>query len=229
MTGYAARVLSVNLGRVVRLEGRRKSVPSAIFKAPAPGAVWLGREGFAGDEQADRKNHGGPEKAALVYPMEHYVRWRGMLGREIGPAAFGENLSTRRITEEDVHLGDVCRLGGAVVQVSQPRRPCYKPAWRHGVRNIALLTQQSGLTGFYLRVLEEGEVRAGDALLLLDRPPGTVSVGEANRVMSRGRDDAEGIENLLSCRWLPPSWRRDLRRRLAGMEEDAAERLEGPI
>ncbi|BBL79533.1 hypothetical protein RxyAA322_13870 [Rubrobacter xylanophilus] len=144
---------------------------------PVTGAVWLGWEGFAGDEQADRENHGGPEKAALVCPAEHYVRWREMLGREIGPAAFGENLSTRSLTEEEeVCVGDVCRLGGAVVQVSQPRQPCYKPAWRFGVRDLAALTLRSGMTGFCLRVLEEGRRRGRP-----DAPGTALAVGHRLR------------------------------------------------
>ncbi|ABG05052.1 MOSC domain containing protein [Rubrobacter xylanophilus DSM 9941] len=224
-----AVVVEISVGRVGRLAGRGKGVKSAIFKRPLGGPAWLGREGFAGDEQADRKNHGGPEKAAFVYPTEHYPRWQEMLGLELPPAAFGENLSTRGLAEDGVCLGDVYRLGGALVQVSQPRRPCYKPAWRFGVRDLALLTQESGMTGFYLRVLEEGEVAPGDALALLERPVGAVSVGEANRVMHRDRDDAEGMGRLLAAPGLPPSWHAAFERRLAGVGEDGAGRLEGPV
>lgn len=223
-----AAVVGIYVGRVGRLVGGRKSVPSAIFKAPVAGPVWLGREGFSGDEQADRKNHGGREKAAFVYPAEHYARWKEMLGREIGPAAFGENLSTRGLTEGDVCIGDVYRLGGAVVQVSQPRRPCYKPAWRHGVKELALLTQKSGMTGFYLRVLEEAEVAPGDCLMLLEREAPWATISEANRLVHRDRHDEEGIRRLLAVSALSASWRASLKRRLLGIASDDTPRLEGP-
>jgi MOSC domain-containing protein YiiM len=150
------------------------------------------------------------------------------LDRRLGPAAFGENFSTQGFTESAVCVGDVYGVGTAVVQVSQPRQPCFKLAARHGVKELALWVQETGLTGFYFRVLEEGEVAAGDEIALLERPAPEVSVAEANRVMHLDKQDVAGIERLLAVAELSANWRRTFEKRLSGRAEDAAPRLEGP-
>jgi len=222
------RLVSLNVGEPRPLAYRGRSVPSGIFKSPVEGPLRLCQTGLEGDAQADLKNHGGPEKAVCVYPLEHYPYWAARLGREPEAGFFGENFATEGMTESEVCIGDVYRVGGATVQVSQPRQPCYKLAARHRVRELALWVQEEGFTGFYLRCLEEGEVRAGDEILPLNRSPVGFSVAEANRVMHRDRHDVAGIERLLSVPGLSASWRRTLEKRLSGVVENAAPRLEGP-
>ncbi len=226
--GEPARLKSLNVGQPAPLAYRGRWVQSGFRKSPVLGALWLEETGLEGDAQADLKAHGGPDKAVCVYPLEHYPYWRERLARPLEPAAFGENFSTEGLLEPEVCVGDVYRVGEAAVQVSQPRQPCYKLAARHEVKELALWVQETGRTGFYLRCLEPGEVRADDAIELVERPPEGVSVAEANRVMHRDRRDAAGIERLLALSALSASWRRTFEKRLAGVSESAAPRLEGP-
>ena len=159
------RVLSVNLAteRVVRFGGRE--VRTGIYKEPAAGRVRLRALGLAGDFQADPNVHGGPDKAVYVYPSEHYPYFRGLLGRaDLSPGFFGENLTTEGLLEEGVRVGDVFRVGTAVVQVTTPRSPCFKLGARAGSPAFVATFLNSRRLGFYLSVVEEGEVGAGDAI-----------------------------------------------------------------
>lgn len=222
-----AKLSSLNVGTPALLDHRGKTVSSGIVKTPVTGPLWLSRIGLEGDAQADLKNHGGQEKAVCVYPLEHYPYWEERLGRTLGPGSFGENFGVEGLMESDVCIGDTYRVGGATVQVSQPRQPCFKLAARHGVKELALWVQETGFTGFYLRCLESGTVSAGDGIEWISRPEETVSVAEANRVMHRDKRDVAGIERLLSVAELSENWRRTLRKRRSGAIESTAPRLEG--
>lgn len=159
------RLLSVNLAteRVVRYRGRE--VRSGIYKEPAAGRVRLRMLGLEGDFQADPSVHGGPEKAAYVYPSEHYPYFRELLGRpDLSPGFFGENLTTEGLLEDEVRVGDVFRVGTAVVQVTTPRTPCFKLGAKVGSPAFVATFLNSRRLGFYLSVVEEGEVGAGDAI-----------------------------------------------------------------
>lgn len=231
-TPPSARLVSLNVGTPAPLAYRGKHVPSGFRKSPTSGPLRLGKTNLDGDGQADLKNHGGPEKAVCVYPLEHYPYWEGRLGRRLGAGAFGENFSAEGLLEPGVCVGDVYRVGeagrGALVQVSQPRQPCFKLAARHRVKELALWVQQTGFTGFYFRVLEEGEVAAGDGIVLVDRPAPAATLAEANRVMHRDKDDLAAVRRLLAVPELSANWRRNFEKRLSGEEADAAPRLEGP-
>ena len=228
MTPVAASLVSLNVGLPAPLAYRGKHVQSGFRKSPVGGSLWLSKTGLAGDGQADLKNHGGPEKAVCVYPLEHHPYWEERLDRRLGPAAFGENFSTEGFTESVVCVGGLYGVGTAVVQVSQPRQPCFKLAARHGVKELALWVQETGLTGFYFRVLEKGEVAAGDEIALLQRPAPEVSIAEANRVMHLDKHDVAGIERMLGGKELSANWRRTFEKRFFGRPEDTAPRLEGP-
>lgn len=224
----SARLISLNVGLPRPLSHRGKHVRSGFVKSPVSGSLRLGQTGLEGDGQADLKNHGGPEKAVCVYSLEHYPYWQERLDRVLGPAAFGENFSAEGLREPEVCIGDIYRVGSSVVQVSQPRQPCFKLAARYGIKELALWVQETGLTGFYFRCLEAGEVRAGDAVVLLERPAQGASVAEANRVMHHDKNDTVAIERLLAVRELSASWRRTFEKRLGGACENLAPRLEGP-
>jgi MOSC domain-containing protein YiiM len=155
----------------VRPLGKR-AAPSGIAKAPVMAPVLLRRVGFQGDEQGDTVRHGGPEKAVHHYPFEHYAPWKsefGPLALLDQPGAFGENVSTTGLTEADVAIGDIFRLGHALVQVSQGRQPCWKLNERFADIRMARRVQVTGRTGWYYRVLEEGIVSPGDGLTLVER------------------------------------------------------------
>lgn len=204
---------------------------SAIAKQPRDEALALSANGLAGDEQGDLRVHGGVEKAVHHYPREHYARWIEELGEHplLGqPGAFGENFSTTGWTEADVCLGDCIRVGTALLQVSQGRMPCWKLSDRFGVAKLALRVQQSGRTGWYYRVLEEGVVRAGDRLQLVERQHPDWSLARLASVLFDTRIDSELLRECLQLP-LVPSWQRYLARRLEnGRIEDWSPRLDGP-
>ncbi|MDK1004514.1 MOSC domain-containing protein [Bacillus subtilis] len=200
-------VLSLNLGKPQTLEYDGKKIETGIMKRPAESAVMLYRENFEGDGQADLVNHGGPDKAVCVYPAEHYPFWEEFLSRPLSNAAFGENLTVAGLTEENVCIGDVFKLDEAVVQVSQPRQPCVKLAKKFGVKEMVLKVQQTGYTGFYFRVLEEGRVSPGANLELLSRGEKGISVQFANRINYHDAKNLTAIELILSEAALSESWR----------------------
>jgi len=207
-------LLSLNIGKVQTGTYKGKEAKSGISKSSVGQAVRLTELGFEGDEQADLVNHGGPDKAICVYGYRHYPRWEEALNRSLDYGAFGENFTVSDIDEHEVHIGDVFRVGTAVVQISQPRQPCWKLAMKWGLDELPLLVTESGATGFYFRVLQTGEVKAGDALIRLEAHPDRITVAEANRVMHRDRDDVEGIRRLLAVDAMSGSWAGTLTKRL---------------
>lgn len=164
-------ILAVLLGQVRPFRGDEE--PSAIGKLPVADMVAVGAMGLAGDEQADRTVHGGIDKAIHHYPADHYDWWRGYLGDAPlldAPGAFGENISTSGLDEQNVFLGDRFRLGTALVEVTQARQPCWKLDHRFQAKGVMAQVVKTRRTGWYYRVLEPGHVRAGDTLGLVERP-----------------------------------------------------------
>jgi MOSC domain-containing protein YiiM len=206
------RVVSIQVGRIRSFDGWR----TATYKNPVQGPVMLRGEGFDGDQQADRRYHGGPDKAALVYSQDHYAPWHAELFPEPLPAgAFGENILVSGMSEGDVCVGDMYELGEAQVQVSQPRQPCGKQARRWGIVDLVDQINRRGWTGWYLRVLREGRVQAGDRFVLVDRPHAEWTVERAHEVMHFRRRDVEATEALAACPALSEEWVRALRMRVA--------------
>lgn len=202
---------------------------TGMFKKPTTGKVWLTKTNLIGDEVADTKVHGGPEKALFAYPVEHYPYWQKDLETdEIGVGAFGENLAVTHMTEKDVCIGDTFKLGEAIIQVSQPRRPCWKPARRFRVLDFALRIQNSGFTGWYYRVIQEGYIESGLPLELIERPFPKWTVSYANEVMYHHKDNYELTKELASCELLAENWQRTLNRRLKGIESREERRVFGP-
>ncbi|AEI45138.1 MOSC domain-containing protein [Paenibacillus mucilaginosus] len=220
-------VISLNTGLPESLPYRGREVSTGIRKHPVREPAALLREGLAGDGQADLVHHGGPDKAVCVYPWEHYAFWAKELEQQLGFGAFGENLTLHGLQEASVCIGDMFRLGTALVQVSQPRQPCFKLSVRYGRPDLPLLMQETGFTGWYFRVLEEGRVHAPCPLELTERPSPGWTVSEANRIMHRDTDDMTGTAELLAVPALSASWRATLQRRLEGIPTDPAARLHG--
>jgi MOSC domain-containing protein YiiM len=185
-----------------------KEVRTGFCKSPVAGSVRLTKLGFEGDGVADLKHHGGGDKAVCVYSTEHNPYWESVLGVKLPPAPFGENLSVSGLSEEDVCIGDVFQAGTAVLQISQPRQPCKTLAARYGRNDMLKLVVDSGLTGFYLRVLEEGTVKKGDILVLKEKDPRGVTISFANNVYHHDRKNCEAIEKVLSVPALSESWTR---------------------
>lgn len=203
---------------------------SAIFKKQVEGPVWVGQTGLAGDGQADRENHGGPEKAVFAYALDHYAYWQKERGiSEISAGGMGENFSMAQVSEGLIAIGDTYQIGEAIVQVSQPRQPCWKPARRYRVKNLALLIQNTGRTGWYFRVLQEGSVEAGQAFVLVDRPYPQWTIQKVNEILHSKQPDYDDIEKLTQCELLAPKMINTLAKRLNKRElPDIRDRVYGP-
>ena len=202
---------------------------SGIFKNSVKEKLWLSQTGLTGDEVADTKNHGGPEKAIFAYPTIHYDLWKEELDlKEIGIGAMGENMAVHSMDEHSVCIGDTYQFGDSVIQVSQPRQPCWKPARRFRMIDFALLIQQSGRTGWYFRVLKEGFVQGELEVTLLERPYPQWTIAKCNEVMHIKKDDVKLVKELYSCRFLAESWRQTLSKRLAGEKPTIEKRVFGP-
>ncbi len=214
MTSLSGTVVALHLGRVREVaatgtsEWWDKSWETGLFKEPQSGPCWLGYEGFAGDEQAARRYHGGVDKAVCVYDAGHYAHWRGVLpGPALPYGAFGENLTLSGLAEGLVCVGDRFALGEAVVEVSQPRQPCWKIARRWRVKDLPALLEQTGFTGYYFRVLQHGHVSPGVEAVLRDRPFPQWSIERCNQIMHHQREDKEAARDLSGCPLLSGSWK----------------------
>lgn len=233
MTDPVLASIQVSLPRQFGQEGAAEPMDrpwtTGFFKEPVAGAVRLGRTNLEGDGQADRVHHGGPDKAVLAYSAEHYPGWRQMMKNPSLPfGAFGENFTVTGLTEADVCIGDTWQVGEeAVVQVSQPRQPCWKLARRWRIKTLALDVQQTGRTGWYFRVLSEGSVAAGMRFVLQERPHPDWTVERANRVMHTEKSDIAKALELAAIPLLSEPWRTTLTRRANKQEPDSQKRLVG--
>lgn len=202
---------------------------SAIFKSERKGPVMLYKTGLEADEVADTKVHGGPEKALFAYPAQHYLFWQQELETdEIDIGGMGENLVIEGADEYTTFIGDTYKFGEAIIQVSQPRQPCWKPARRYKILDFALRIQNSGKTGWYYRVIQEGYVEAGATLELIERPYPEWSIAACNEVMHIHKDDLRLAYELASCPLLAKNWKRTLTKRLRGQQSNVKKRVYGP-
>lgn len=212
------QLMSLNIGMPVEMEYQGKPVSTGIYKKAVEGRVYLSSTQLDGDGQADLVNHGGPDKAVCVYCAEHYPMWEEKLHRKLPSGTFGENFTVIGLEETRVHIGDVFELGGALLQVSQPRQPCYKLGKKLETAELPLWVQQTGQTGYYFRVLREGHVAAGQSFRLVERHPAGITVAEANRLKYHDKSDLSGIRALLEVEALSDSWRESFQKRLKSAE-----------
>jgi MOSC domain-containing protein YiiM len=213
------KIISVNVGlpRLVLRNG--EPVSTGIFKAPVAGRVMMRALNIDGDRQSDLSVHGGPEKAVYVYPSEHYDFWKQELpDMDLPWAIFGENLTTTGLLETETHIGDKFRVGTAVVMVTQPRMPCYKLGIRFGRTDIIKRFLISERSGFYLSVLKEGEIGAGDEFELLQKNPSGVRVVDVTRLYSGDKENVDLIRRAIATEALPQSWREYLQKRLDNLD-----------
>ncbi|MEA2933150.1 MAG: hypothetical protein QOI56_1935 [Actinomycetota bacterium] len=208
---------AVNVGMPAFLGMHRgRPVESGIAKRPVTDAaeLWLSNTGLEGDGQADLEDHGGRDKALYAYPSEHLPAWAAELEEpDLGPAPFGENLSTAGWREEDVGIGDRWRWGDALLEVCQPRWPCYKLAIHRRRGDIGGRLKDSGRTGWYLRVLQEGAVPVAGPMAVVQRHPAGVTVLASHQAARPGHVPPEAIEAILAVEALADEWRGMLSRR----------------
>lgn len=197
---------------------------TGIFKTPVKGPTALGPTGLAGDRQGDPRHHGGVEKALHHYPAEHYdalaARWPELVTR-VGAGVLGENLSTRGMTEHDVCIGDVYALGSCRLQVSQPRQPCWKINHRLEVPGASMFVAETGITGWYYRVLETGKVTPGDMLELVERPTRWLTLGLYWTTVMAHRPDPGLLRKIVASPGLAPDKAARLLDRAIWLERNA--------
>ena len=214
-----AGLISVNVGRPRQLAARRgRPLMSAIAKAPVDGRVRVEGVNVAGDDQADRRVHGGPDKAVYAYAAEDTAWWEAELGRPLGPGAFGENLTTSGWLETDVRIGDIWSWGEALLQVSQPRFPCFKLAMATGRNDVGKRMLAAGRNGWYLRVLQPGEVPAAGPITVVERGSEDATVLDGVRALLPGAP-RELTERMIAVPPLAERWRAMLLDRLAVADE----------
>ena len=202
------KLLSVNVSQPKEVSYNGERIKTGIFKEPVSGRTMMRRLNLDGDGQGDPSVHGGIDKAVYVYPFEHYDYWKHELGRkDLTYGQFGENLTVAGLLEETVHIGDIFRIGEALVEVSQPRVPCFKLGIKMGNPRIVKPFLASERVGFYVRVLEEGEVGAGDAIARTKIGEGQMTVKEIVRLRHIDNANTEAAEKAASLPALTPSWR----------------------
>jgi MOSC domain-containing protein YiiM len=209
------RVVSVNVGLPTQVPYHGGIVSTGIFKQPVEGRVLLRTTNLDGDGQADLSVHGGADLAAYMYSWDAYRWWMAELGHELQPGEFGENLTVTGFTDDDVQVGDVIRVGDARVQVTTPREPCYKLGIRMGDHRFPARFREANRMGFYLRVVEEGEIGAGDSVEIEERAEGSLTIAEFHGTYTSGRDDPDALRRILAAPRLPESWRDWAEKRLA--------------
>ena len=209
------RVLSVNVGLPREVIWRGKPVTTGIYKYPVAGRVHVRPLNLDGDGQADLRVHGGSDKAVYAYASEFYELWsRERPELELGPGAFGENLTTEGLIDEDVSVGDRFRIGTAELVVTQPRLPCFKLGMKMGRDDFVAEFLERGLLGFYLAVARAGEVEAGAPIVEVYRDPRGFRVTEVARLYARDRADVAGLRRAAELDVLPESWREYFRKRV---------------
>lgn len=202
------KILSVNVGQPREVFAGGQLVTTGIYKEPVAGRVMARRLNLDGDRQADLSVHGGAFKAVYAYPAEHYEFWRAELpDMELPFGMFGENLTVEGLNEREVHIGDTLRVGCALMQVTQPRMPCYKLAIKFGREDIIKRFMQSTRSGFYLSVLEEGEVGAGDAIEQISQDGNGVTVTDIVRLYSTDKYNLDLLRRATQLEALPQDWR----------------------
>jgi len=212
-------LLSVNVGMPKDVSWRGKTVFTGIWKHPVDGPVMVRRLNIDGDGQGDRHGHGGEQRAVLVYQIQSYRHWQRYLGRDdFGYGQFGENLTVDGLPDDEVCIGDRYRIGEAEFEVTQPRVTCYRVGLRLGEPRLPALLVSHRRPGFYLRVIREGRVRAGDRIAKTAAGPGALSVAAADALLYLPGKDPAGLRRALQIPALSPGWQRSFRELLAAAE-----------
>ncbi|MDP5274117.1 MOSC domain-containing protein [Chengkuizengella axinellae] len=203
-------VFSINIGKSETIE---EGLDSAIKKTPVTGKVYVSSTIIQGDEQADLKYHGGPDQVLCVYTYDHYKHWENELNRKVDIPSFGENLTVKGISEEEVCIGDIFELGETRLQVSLPRQPCRVLAKNMKHDKFAKMVSESGYTGFYFRVLKEGYIEPGQPLVLIERHPQEVSISDVNKLHYTNQKDVELLKKVIGVKELKASLRESFQKR----------------
>jgi MOSC domain-containing protein YiiM len=206
------KLISVNVGRprLVHVDG--ETVSTGIYKDPVTGPVHVARLNLDGDRQADLNVHGGVNKAVYAYPIEHYEFWRERYPDFAWQwGAFGENLTVQGLREETLHIGDQLAIGSVLLTVTQPRTPCFKLGIKFGTNRILKEFLESGRSGFYFSVTQEGELEAGDGIRVISSGADQITIAEANHLMVAKSVSSELLQRALESANLSANWREHFR------------------
>ena len=221
------KLMSVNIGKEKTYDFDGFIIKSGLEKSPVFDNVFIHKLGVTGDEQAEKVVHGGVDKAVCLYPFEHYEYWENTLNRKMPENSFGENLTVQGMTEKDVCIGDIFQIGEVVLQITQPRQPCYKLTYIHNVPKMSFLSQDSGFTGYYARVLKEGNLNVNDKITLIEKSPHNISVEFTNQILHNDNKNTEAIKKILEVEEIAANLRKNFEKLLAGETIDPHPRLLG--
>jgi len=206
-------IISTNIGSPVVIEWNGQQIETGIFKYSTHSPIYLGVEDVLNDHVINRKYHGGPDKACYLYSTCHYPFWKEKFPNlDWQWGMFGENLTVNGFVESEVRIGDKFRIGGAVVQVSQPRQPCFKLGLRFGDQTIVDQFWSMPFPGIYVRVIKQGEVKCGDEIVMLETNPSSLTVRDVYSIFSSGRKNLELIQKALAEPYLAQSCKNDIQK-----------------
>ncbi|MEI8115248.1 MAG: MOSC domain-containing protein [Bacteroidia bacterium] len=207
------QIISTNIGEPVTVEWRGQQVQTGIFKYGVKTPIYLGHEDVLNDHVLNRQFHGGLDKACYLYSADHYPFWeKKYLDLDWQWGMFGENLTVRGLNESEIRIGDVYRVGEAVVQVSQPRQPCFKLGIRFRNQSIVENFWESSYPGVYVRVIELGKIATGDVMVLIKRNEESLTVGQVFSIFTRNSTNQELIRKAIQDPYLAESCRRDIQK-----------------
>lgn len=212
------KLTAVNVGQPKIIFHKGRQVKTSIFKNSVDGHVLIGELGLEGDTVSEPRYHGGVSKSVYAYPWEHYEFWSNKLGRkDLKPGVFGENLTWSGVREDQIYIGSRFQIGEAVLEVTQPRVPCYKLGVAMNDQRFVKRFLQQGYTGFYLRVIQTGSIRAGDEIRVLDHPHSRFTVRDIWFLVYFDPRNGQDVEEALKLPYLDAEWREPLEKRLASM------------
>jgi MOSC domain-containing protein YiiM len=207
------KIISTNIGEPKTINWNGKEVTTGIFKYPVTQPIFLGSEDVENDHVIDRRYHGGVDKACYLYSADHYKYWQTLYpDLELPWGIFGENLTVEGLHEADVNIGDIFRIGEAVVQATQPRQPCFKLEFRFNDNQIVRKFIDSGFAGVYVRVIEKGHVKLGDSMELIERKK-SLTIHKIYELIYTDKVQKEAVEQAVNDPFIAASCRRDLLKR----------------
>jgi MOSC domain-containing protein YiiM len=207
------KIISTNIGESKTINWNGKEVTTGIYKYPVTQPIYLGSEDVENDHVIDRRYHGGIDKACYLYSADHYGYWQKLYpDLELPWGIFGENLTVEGLQETDVHIGDVFRIGEAVVQATQPRQPCFKLEFRFNDKQIVRKFIDSGFAGVYVRVIEKGQVKIGDSMELIKRKE-SLTIHKVFELIYTDKVQKEAVQQAINNPFIAASCRRELLKR----------------
>ena len=213
-------IISTNIAKPATIEWRGQKVETGIYKYAVENPIFLGSEDVANDHVIDRRYHGGADKACYLYSADHYPFWQNKYPNQDWKwGMFGENLTIGGLNESEIRIGDRFQIGGALVQVTQPRQPCFKLGVRFGDQSVVSDFWTLPYPGVYVRVLSQGEVKTGDKMLLIERNPESLSVSVVFSLFDRNNEDVGLMQKAIAEPFIAESCRRDIEKLLTGRSQ----------